>query len=88
MENWIFWEISFWYAARIFQVEERIQALVNAGKVKADKVALNLTELGFEKLLGSGKIAHKVSITVELASAKAVEKITAAGGEVILPSAE
>ena len=73
-------------ALNVSQVEERIQALISAGKVKSDKVSLNLTELGITKLLGSGKITQAVTITVDVASAKAVEKITAAGGEVILSS--
>lgn len=80
---------SFLKTINVSQVDERIQALVAAGKVKTDKaVALDLTKLGFEKLLGSGKINYAVSITVKEASEKAVSKIEAAKGEVILPQAE
>ncbi len=45
---------------------------------------INLTELGYDKLLATGKIGHKLHITVELASAKAIEKVKAAGGDVTL----
>ncbi|MFT4325875.1 MAG: uL15m family ribosomal protein [Candidatus Woesearchaeota archaeon] len=70
-------------------VENRIQKLVLDKKVKAgSEVALNLTELKYDKLLGSGKLTAKVVITVSEASAKAIEKVEAAGGKVILPDSE
>ena len=43
---------------------------------------VNLTEMGIDKLLGSGRVSTALSVTVESASAKAVEKIEAAGGSV------
>ncbi len=49
---------------------------------------IDLGEMGFNKLLGSGKLAKKFVITVESASKKAIEKVEAAGGEVILPAKE
>jgi len=52
------------------------------------KKAINLTEEGYDKLLGAGKIATKIKVTVNSASAKAVEKIKEQGGEVILPEGE
>ncbi|CAI8267832.1 MAG: uL15m family ribosomal protein [Candidatus Thermoplasmatota archaeon] len=48
------------------------------GKKKVD-----LSEFGIDKLLGSGKIGIALEVTVDTASAKAVEKIEAAGGSVI-----
>ena len=48
------------------------------GKKKVD-----LSDFGIDKLLGSGKISIALEVTVETASAKAVEKIEAAGGSVI-----
>jgi len=53
-----------------------------------DKKTINLTEEGYDKLLGSGKIATKIKVTVNSASAKAVEKIKEKGGEVVLPEEE
>lgn len=42
--------------------------------------SLDLSELGIDKILGSGKINVALKVTVGEASAKAVEKIEAAGG--------
>jgi large subunit ribosomal protein L15 len=44
--------------------------------------SINLTELGIDKILGSGRINVALTVTVAEASAKAVEKIEAAGGSV------
>ena len=52
------------------------------------KKTINLTEEGYDKLLGDGKIATKIKVTVNSASAKAVEKIKEQGGEVVLPEEE
>lgn len=61
---------------------------VNVGDLALDfagKSDIDLTALGIGKLLGSGSIAHKVTVKVESASAGAVEKVKAAGGQVLLP---
>jgi large subunit ribosomal protein L15 len=44
---------------------------------------INLTEMGYHKLLGSGLVTRKIKVNVPVATERAVEKITAAGGEVI-----
>jgi len=44
---------------------------------------IDLKEMGYDKLLGSGKIGKPVKVVVPYATEKAVEKIKAAGGEVI-----
>jgi large subunit ribosomal protein L15 len=43
-------------------------------------IVVNLRELGIDKLLGSGKVAKKLKISVPLAAPAAKEKIEAAGG--------
>lgn len=43
---------------------------------------VDLTAMGIDKLLGSGKIRTALTVIVEEASARAVEKIEAAGGSV------
>ena len=48
-----------------------------------DVYSVNLTEAGIDKLLGTGNIGAKVNVTVDQASASAVEKIKAAGGSVV-----
>ena len=45
---------------------------------------IDLTEAGFTKLLGSGNIDAKVTVTVAKATDGAVSKIEAAGGSVAL----
>jgi len=45
---------------------------------------INLSEMGYDKLLGSGRIEKALKITVAYASARAIEKVQAAGGSVIL----
>ncbi|MBE6525558.1 MAG: uL15 family ribosomal protein [Candidatus Methanomethylophilaceae archaeon] len=62
---------------------DRFVALGFATK-DGDVYNINLTEAGIDKLLGSGNIDVKVNVIVSEASAKAVEKIEAAGGSVDL----
>ena len=50
----------------------------------ADGNSINLTDLGFDKLLGKGKINKALSITVNEASSLAIKKVEAAGGSVNL----
>ena len=44
--------------------------------------------MGIDKLLGSGRISKALTVTVSEASAKAVEKIEAAGGSLETDSDE
>ena len=60
-----------------------VNTTVNVGQLEeiaGDSDSVDLTEMGIDKLLGSGKITKALSITVSEASARAVEKIEAAGG--------
>jgi len=50
---------------------------------KGKTIFINLKEMGYDKLLGTGSASHAYKLTVDAASAKAVEKTMAAGGEVI-----
>lgn len=47
------------------------------------KAVLDLGELGYEKLLGSGRVDAVFTIKVKQASKSAKDKITEAGGEVL-----
>jgi large subunit ribosomal protein L15 len=53
------------------------------GKTENGKVVLDLTALGYDKLLGGGKINGAYAVKVGKISENAKAKITAAGGEVI-----
>jgi len=43
---------------------------------------IDLTELGIDKILGSGRINSALNVVVQEASARAIEKIEAAGGSI------
>jgi large subunit ribosomal protein L15 len=60
-----------------------VNVTVNVGQLEdlaGDADSVNLTEMGIDKLLGSGRISKAITVTVSEASAKATEKIEAAGG--------
>ena len=62
-----------------------LNQLMKYSKATEDgKVVLDLNELGYEKLLGAGRVDAVVSIKVKKASKSAKEKITEAGGEVLV----
>jgi large subunit ribosomal protein L15 len=55
--------------------------------IKLDQLAqgseINLTELGYTKLLGTGKISKPLTIQVASYSKTAQEKVTQAGGKIV-----
>jgi len=57
--------------------------------IKLDQLAkgseINLTELGYTKLLGTGKITKALIIKVATFSKTAQEKVTQAGGKIVAP---
>ena len=66
-----------------------IQALTTMAPTTQDgKNVINLTSLGYTKLLGTGKISKPLTVTVPTCSKLAQEKITEAGGQVITASQE
>lgn len=50
------------------------------------ETSIDLGKLGYTKLLGAGKITRKLTITVEVASQRAIEKVQAAGGKITTTS--
>ena len=54
----------------------QLDEMANGGK------SIDLTSLGIDKLLGSGQISSKLTVIVGEASARAIEKIEAAGGTI------
>ncbi|MCL1978838.1 MAG: 50S ribosomal protein L15 [Methanomassiliicoccaceae archaeon] len=52
------------------------------GVKEGDMYNINLTDAGIDKLLGNGNIDMPVKVTVSQVSAKAREKIAAAGGSI------
>lgn len=64
---------------------KKIKKVINILELP-DRDNINLTELGYDKLLGKGEVTKKLKITVLYCSKKAKEKIEAKGGEVITTS--
>ncbi len=54
-------------------------------KQAGNRIEIDLGQLGFNKLLGDGKINQPLRVIVEKCSERAAEKINRAGGEVVLP---
>ena len=72
-------------AVNISYIEQHMDKFVSSGlaKKEQDSYSLELEKLGFNKLLGDGRISVKLRITTPYASKTAVEKVKEAGGEVM-----
>jgi large subunit ribosomal protein L15 len=72
------------------QAQHRVENTINLHNLDqlAKTKEINLTELGYTKLLGTGKITKALTVQVAAASKSAQQKIEAAGGKLILPEAE
>jgi len=66
-------------------IEESAAEWVDQGNAskKGKVVSIDLKKMGYDKLLGTGVPSQAYKITISAASAKAVEKVEAAGGEII-----
>jgi len=64
-----------------------LDRLIEQGKAKQanGKIEVNLGQMGYAKLLGTGRITRPVRVVVDHCSERAMEKINRAGGQVILP---
>jgi len=76
-------------AVNIAYIEENLEKLLKENLIEknGDRYIIDLKKLGFGKLLAEGTPKHKLVITCESASSSAEEKITAAGGEVLISGA-
>ena len=63
------------------QIQEHIAKWTKEGKIKDN--TLNLTEMGYGKLLSKGELKTKLKIVVSEISTNALEKIKKIGGEVV-----
>lgn len=71
-------------------IEEHLNSLVSKGLAKESEgiYSINLHDIGFDKLLGSGKATKKLIVTCQAASAQAIKSIEEKGGKVITPTKE
>ena len=72
-------------AINLKDIEESATEWVDEGNAskKGKTVSIDLKKMGYDKLLGTGVPSQAYKITIGAASAKAVEKVEAAGGEII-----
>ncbi len=68
------------------ELNELVRRLVREGKAEyeGDKVVVDLTALGYDKLLGRGVLEGKVKVIVPKATENAISKVKDSGGEVVL----
>jgi large subunit ribosomal protein L15 len=59
-----------------------VTRVATLGTAKGKGYVVDLTQSKYTKLLGSGSITVALDVTVQTASARAIEKIEAAGGKV------
>lgn len=71
-------------------LEARLDDLIQEGHAKRtkDKVEVDLTSAGYDKLLGSGSPLRNLNIKVQKATTKAIAKVEEAGGKVITAKSE
>jgi large subunit ribosomal protein L15 len=71
------------------EIDADVHRLLDEGKAfrKADGIHIDLQELGYDKLLGAGKVTHPLLLRVDSFSKSAAEKINKAKGR-ILPTGE
>ena len=65
------------------ELEEIASRLTPRRKKRKVKILIDLEEMGYDKLLGEGKITIPVSVKVPSISETALRKIEEAGGEVL-----
>jgi large subunit ribosomal protein L15 len=72
-------------AITIKTVEQQIEkwAKLKLAEEKSGVINVDLAKIGYNKLLSNGRISKKLKISVPYASAKAVEKVKSAGGEIV-----
>ncbi len=70
----------------ISHLEAMVPTLLKEGNAvqKGNLLEINLTELGYEKLLAQGDVNVPLKITIKEASERAIEKIKEAGGKVTI----
>ena len=64
-----------------------IPVLIKEGKAKQNKdvIEIDLTKLGYDKVISKGPVKLKLHITTKFASQNVISKVEAANGKVVLP---
>ncbi len=74
-------------SVNISYFQQKIDKLASQSLIteKGGVYTVDLSKLGFDKLLGAGNLSKKINFTAKYASPSAVEKVKKAGGSVKLP---
>jgi large subunit ribosomal protein L15 len=75
-------------AINIGEIDSSADILVERGlaEMKGKRYMIDVTSLGIDKILGSGKVTKKMDLTgVSAITARAREKVTGIGGTIDLP---
>jgi large subunit ribosomal protein L15 len=72
----------------VINVAKLDEIAVLSTETEKGKTHVNLTTMGYTKLLGTGKITKPLTVTVPACSKTAEEKIKKAGGQVLTASQE
>jgi len=70
-------------AIDVGDIDQMIEALVSEGFAtrEGDLITLDATEIGIEKVLGGGRVTHRMSISARAFSERARAKIEEMGGQ-------
>jgi large subunit ribosomal protein L15 len=74
-------------AINIGELDEQINNLIDSRQAEKTKngIKVNLHFLGYDKLLGKGKVTHPLIMQVDSWSKSAAEKIRESGGKLLKP---
>lgn len=72
-------------AINLNELQAKLNTLLKEGKItkENDKYVIDLSVLGYQKLLAKGDVKEKMKIKVDFVSSGAEEKVKKAGGEII-----
>ncbi len=68
------------------QLDQEIKTLLQKNKIKQEKdtYTVDLSQIGYDKLISDGKVYSEINVAVKKATESAIEKIQKAGGTVTL----
>ena len=74
------------HAVNVSAIDREAKKLVKEGLAseKSGLILIDLTEIGVNKLIGSGQVRNKLSIKVDTATKSAIKKVHDAGGSVVV----
>jgi len=72
------------------ELDEKVSDWLEKGLAsrEGDMIVVDLAKLGYNRLLGRGRVTKKLKVIVPMATEKAIKKIEEAGGKVVVLSAK